>query len=591
MKKNIKLWSQVTMCLLLGASAFRLNGQVITKLTNSSVSGTVCPVSSTDYKVTTPSNFGTCQINWTIINGQITSQNGQNIVTVVWNDTPGALGKITVTFAGCGGGNPNEGLGSSKEELILSVNNKDWDSYGNLFSIDFCTTSQLYVTVPRMFVDGTGGLTGIQLQEVGYSWTLPPGWKVQGSGITGSTITTTNYIMIIPDKCAVPGTVTVKGAILDRCGVAGLSHAATININGVSPIVTIGPQGGYTGTTACNYTPVTFTASLTPALGCASSYTWNYPSGMTLIGSTFNTITLRPSGTLSDRGPINATAHFSCNSLVPSGDYNNTYTRPFISGTKLVCSSAIYSIQNAQGLAINWSTSNTNILTMNSSGVASRVGSANGQVTVSATLPCLVRVDTIVWVGPPYFSSVTYDGALTNSACDGAQTFTTGLHVLNAIFPKDPPVNSATGYPTFTLGGPSTVHGSAAGNDFTFDVKRNDILFQIEYSITNTCGTAYGCTYFSNSGGPEIVTPGDDELLSVYPNPAQNQITIIQKTDQISVTAGEDSFSAQLLIRRAVFPNQEKALTENSSWIPATSPKACTTSMSLPAVKSSGSRC
>lgn len=107
------------MCFLLGASAFRLNGQAITKLTSSAVSGTVCPVSSTDYKVTTPSNFGTCQINWTIINGQITSQNGQNIVTVVWNDTPGAKGKITVTFSGCGGGNPNEGLGPRKKNSFF----------------------------------------------------------------------------------------------------------------------------------------------------------------------------------------------------------------------------------------------------------------------------------------------------------------------------------------------------------------------------------------------------------------------------------------------------------------------------------------
>ncbi len=37
MKDHIKLWSQITICLLLGASAFRLNGQVITKRDSTAV--------------------------------------------------------------------------------------------------------------------------------------------------------------------------------------------------------------------------------------------------------------------------------------------------------------------------------------------------------------------------------------------------------------------------------------------------------------------------------------------------------------------------------------------------------------------------
>ena len=78
-------------------------------------------------------------------------------------------------------------------------------------------------------------------------------------------------------------------------------------------------------------------------------------------------------------------------------------------------------------------------------------------------------------------------------------------------------------------------------HDFTFDVKRNDIIFDISYSKTNACGTTYGCTYFSNSGGQQRPVRNGAITILIYPNPAQNQLIIDLGPDQTS-----ELFSARL---------------------------------------------
>lgn len=46
--------------------------------------------------------MGACEINWSAINGQYTvDRTNQRKVTVDWNDSPGAKGKLTATFTGC----------------------------------------------------------------------------------------------------------------------------------------------------------------------------------------------------------------------------------------------------------------------------------------------------------------------------------------------------------------------------------------------------------------------------------------------------------------------------------------------------------
>ncbi|MFO0468681.1 MAG: hypothetical protein ACK5ZX_05185 [Bacteroidota bacterium] len=305
--------------LLLASSL--LYSQTITKTTSSVVSGTVCPVSATWYEVSVPSGLTSCQINWSATNGTATKDpNNQRKAKVEWNDTPGASGTVTATFVNCSN-ESNNGTTASKTELILSVKNQAWGSYGTSVNVDYCTKAQVYLTVPRMFVQGTGGIAQPPQVEVAYAWTLPAGWKEVGTGRTGFFGTSTNFITIEPIDCSKPGNVTVYGTLVGAgpfCNSAEKSAAATISINGANPIATVGPQAGYTGGSACNTTPVTFYATTSVALGCISGYNWTYPPSWSLVSQSGNSITLTPSGTQADSNPIKATISFTCGSSVTS---------------------------------------------------------------------------------------------------------------------------------------------------------------------------------------------------------------------------------------------------------------------------------
>src|SRR5690606_19386817 len=114
---------------------FCVSGQTITKSEPSVVTGTVCPGIPTSYSVSLPTNFGSCAIKWTATNGTINGANNQQNVSVTWSDTPGATAIIAVTFSGCESGNANEGFTQDRRELILSVKNQSWGSYGTSINV------------------------------------------------------------------------------------------------------------------------------------------------------------------------------------------------------------------------------------------------------------------------------------------------------------------------------------------------------------------------------------------------------------------------------------------------------------------------
>ena len=338
---------------LLALTQFSIYAQTVTKSFAGSVSGASCPGIGIQYEVTRPSGFTNCQINWTASGGQISGPNNQPTVSIVWNDTPGATGIVTATFSNCATADAgNNGKTASFSELILSVKGQAWGAFSNLVNIDFCTPPQIFLTVPRMFVQGTGGIAQPPLTEVVYAWTLPAGWKDIGSGGTGAVNTLVNFINIVPIQCAIPGVVRVQGTINHKCGSAGLSAAANISLNGVSPVVTAGPQQGYLGGTLCNTTPVTFFATTNFALGCISSYQWTF-SSWTLVSQSGNSITLRPSGTATDQSIITAKVNFSCGSVI-SGSFTPTFTPPVISGDDLVCTTKQYVLQNSSNASAMW---------------------------------------------------------------------------------------------------------------------------------------------------------------------------------------------------------------------------------------------
>lgn len=76
-----------------------------------------------------------------------------------------------------------------------------------------------------------------------------------------------------------------------------------------------------------------------------------------------------------------------------------------ISGPTIICSTGNFTLSGTPAGSVSWSSSNSSILTINSStGAASRVGSAQGQVTITVTINAgcgNVQLTQIVWVGNP----------------------------------------------------------------------------------------------------------------------------------------------------------------------------------------------
>lgn len=496
-----------------------LNAQTVTKTTTVYVAGTVCPVSETLYSVSIPDGFQTCTRSWTATNGAIVGSTMGTTVRVKWNDTPGVKGKITCTFTSCG--NSNDNVAASLEELILSVKNQSWASYGTSVNIDYCTKAQLQIVMPRMYVQGTGGINQPPLTEVSYAWTLPGGWREVGTNRTGEFGTAANYVNIEPIDCAKPGSVTVFGTLAGAgpfCNSSEKSAIASIALNGANPVVTVGPQVGYTGGSACNTTPVTFYATTSVALGCISSYIWNHPPSWLFVSQSANSITLQPSGTSNDSNPIKATIGFSCGSSVTSGNYVPPFSTPAISGPSLLCSSGTMTLNVAPGATVNWSVSaNITIVSGQGTPSISVTNAGDGGAVVGASLtncPSTSVPNKSIWVGKPVFSTYTYDGQQTPFICEGlVQSFTGGDHVLTAI------PGGTSSYPSFQLQTSSPyVRGTAVGYNYNFHVneKNQNYQFTIRASVSNGCGTKSSCTSFSNWAS----------IMASYPNPSDDELHV-----------------------------------------------------------------
>ncbi|MCF0075216.1 hypothetical protein LZD49_32335 [Dyadobacter sp. CY261] len=187
----------------------------------------------------------------------------------------------------------------------------------------------------------------------------------------------------------------------------------------------------------------------------------------------------------------------------------------YLSGPDLICSSGNFSIVNLPaGMSVTWSSSNSSGLTITSSGVATRVNNYSGPITITATINlsgcvALTKVKNI-WVGSPVLTYMTY-GVTGTSA---------GSSVLS--------VNNVNASPFFYWVRTNIISGSTTwsvtpsingyvsdSHEYTFSLNSGQ---QADFNIntTNSCGSSSRTTRFRNTS----------TLLSVYPNPAEDVITI-----------------------------------------------------------------
>jgi len=446
----------------------------------------------------------------------------QPTVSVVWNDTPGATGTVTATFSNCATGDAgNNGKTASFSELILSVKDQAWGSYGTVVNVNYCSKTQVNLTVPRMYVQGTGGIGQPPQKEVVYSWTLPTGWREVVSGRVGNFGTFINAIAIEPINCSVTGTVTVKGIINVppiSCGSAAPSATASILLNSGNPIVTVGPTIGYSGARACDTNPVTFTPTINLSLGCVTNFTWTYPSGWSGATSSTGAISLTPNGTGAVAGTIRVTANTTCGSTF-SGTYNVVLVQPVINGTNPICTNGNFVLQNtAANPSVIWSSSNTTALNVNqSSGAFTINNSFKGNVTISVSACGILASPKVFSVGAP------------NPPVDilkGSGSIAIGATVPFSIYdPNNFSSTSSTFYTWDVTGGYfNPLQGSEAYVTIT------DSYLVLYASTANACGLGgtISRSFSTENGG---CPPGEICMARVFPNPATETLRVEFKTE------------------------------------------------------------
>jgi hypothetical protein len=224
--------------------------------------------------------------------------------------------------------------------------------------------------------------------------------------------------------------------------------------------------------------------------------------------------------------------------------------KPNILGPDIICANGTYSLQNPPVGSISWHSSNTNLLTINQSGVVTRVGSNAGRVIITSTATAdLCNKYTFtkeIWVGQPgyimpfgYPEQVCAKGILSMNAPPSDP-----MHKINSYFwsasnaqvksyPYDTNVNVEAPCPNNWFNVTLTVYNDCG------PTSRTESYYAVSSVNGQACQIEGSCGGGSGGGGGGGNPPGGgggDCPRDVYGNclPEQNII--------ISPTPSEDYF-------------------------------------------------
>lgn len=214
-------------------------------------------------------------------------------------------------------------------------------------------------------------------------------------------------------------------------------------------------------------------------------------------------VDMGPGGFDNDHGYGRLNAHAAVVSALPTS---------FISGASQVCPSAAYSVTNLpSGATVSWSSSNTSILTINSStGAATRVG--NGQVTITATISYFsgcpgFRITKTVNVGKP---AITF--LVNGQPFQSGQVCVGSTQYIDVV--GHDPMNSYTW--TLQAGSTGSLSGSGPSGSF---VNYSIACSGISVVASNSCGT-------TNTGLTICTKNCFMAAYNVYPNPAKDYLNV-----------------------------------------------------------------
>ena len=374
--------------------------------------------------------------------------------------------------------------------------------------------------------------------------TVYPHASVTWSGPSFTTVNT-NTISAAPSNITTSYTATINYDLAfdpnpsTSQRVNNCSVTKTISITQPTLSVTNGAQ-----TVPCgNSTPQTYTASVFPG---ASSYSWTWPSGWSGPATTSsNSATVTPNGSTVGNVKVSITV----NGLsLTSAAYPITFAvAPVITilGPNLVCSSGTYAISSPPaGYSITWISSNTNGLSINPSGLATRVNNFSGQVTLSAALNgcgSITIPGVNVVVGSPAPTGISIDA----STCPEYYFDAALAPFATSYFwqwNKDPAGTIRT----------KTTPSSSSGRITLVD---GSGTYRIGVRATNSCGqSGFTVRTFTMSCGGSLRS-----AVSISPNPVSDVLTIeAVPTDSASIGELENplqsapkestlSYTAQLL--------------------------------------------
>lgn len=196
---------------------------------------------------------------------------------------------------------------------------------------------------------------------------------------------------------------------------------------------------------------------------------------------------------------------------------------PKIQGDIVVCSSSQYSFLALPNSTITYSTSNPSGLSVNSStGIATRVGNFRGQVNITANIvnPCgnASSILKSVWVGEPNPPADILKGSGVVAI---GSTVPFSIHDLN---------NPNTGPVTYDW---NVSGGYFAWIDAYAWTTITEPYLVLYAGVRNVCGSLGMISRGWNIDNPGGCPPGEICPVSIFPNPATDEVTIsVEATDK-----------------------------------------------------------
>ncbi len=408
-----------------------------------------------------------------------------------------------------------------------------------------------------------------------YVWTLP-------SGATGTSAT--NSISIDYGASAVSGNITVKGN--NSCG-DGVSSTLAITVNPL-PII----AGTITGaSTVCQgQNSVTYTV---PTITNATSYVWSLPSGATGTSTTNSIIVSYGASAVS--GNITVKGHNSCGDGATSTLAITVNPLPVsagtITGASTVCqgqNSVTYtvpSITNATSYVWTLPSGATGTSATNSITVSYGTSAISGNITVKGTNTCgngststfaitvnpvysftennsICNGETYNWHGSDYsIAGSYYDSLLSISGCDSVYALNLSvISVDTSLTVSDPVISSNASGVSYQWLDCNNAFASIIGETSQSYTATANGNFAVKIT-QGLCSDTSACVTITSVGIASIKTEG----ISIYPNPVNNELTIIMKGNKEKI-----NFEILNIVGQVVFKGYvlEKAIVKTSSFLP-----------------------